>query len=396
MQRELDTSARRPPRLPKLSLVLVFLSIAGLAALFYAPFWAQLLKLEYWTSDWRTALLSDRSSQNAGRIAVVLFNPNSAPGRSYLPIPRDYHASAIRALDAAGVSVIGLDFYFLQATEPDADKVFVDTIKSANATMVIGAVDRHLNFNEQQFAYQKQFLADVGRPAGDITLNFDQDRVTRRTHDASTNAQFRETFSRLIARLGGARLEGVPPTTRIGWLLPPPDKPYPFLTVLAQDLLSQQPMAPKLQEELKGKIVLIGLDFPYIDRHRTPLSASTSDGMLGVVIHAQKIAQLLDGRIYSELPRAQTAAFLAGVLLCGMLLSWAFWTRANLLGQGVAAVALVSLDAVLFYWWRIYLPLAPALYVWFLAVTAGSNFRSLVEWFKARRMYRRELAVQAA
>ena len=120
----------------------------------------------------------------------------------------------------------------------------------------------------------------------------------------------------------------------------------------------------------------------------------TGEDMLGVMVHGQMIAQLLDGRIYSELPRAQLTAFLGGVLAIGLVVGWIFWRHASLLGQGVAAVALVSLDAVLFYWWRIYLPLAPALYVWFLAVMIGSSFRTLVDWAGERRAYRREMAAQ--
>jgi adenylate cyclase len=380
--------------MPKLALLLVLVAIAGLAALSYAPFRAQLLRLEYWTSDWRTALLSDRAKDTHSRIAIVLFNPHSAPGRSYLPIPRDYHARVLRAIDAAQPGIIGLDFYFIQGTEPDNDQVFIETLKSVKASLVVGAISAQLRqFTPEHFAYQKQFLADIGRPAGDLTLHFDQDNVTRHTHDAGGDAQFPETFARLIARLSGAQVVGLPGAIRIGWLLPPQGKPFPFQVVLAQDLLSDQPSARLLQEQLRGKIVLVGLDFPYFDRHRTPLSVSTAEGNLGVAIHAQMIAQLLDARIYRELPRPQMAAFLGGVLIVGLVLSWLFWTRANLLGQGVAAVALVSLDAAMFYWSRIYLPLAPALYVWFLAVLAGSNLRSLVQWLRTRRAYRRQPAM---
>jgi ABC-type enterochelin transport system permease subunit len=89
--------------------------------------------------------------------------------------------------------------------------------------------------------------------------------------------------------------------------------------------------------------------------------------------------------------------FLASVLLAGLVLSWIFWKHASLLGQGIAAAVLVLADAVLFYGWRIYLPLTPALYVWFLAVMAGSNLRSLGNWAMRRlRASRREPAPEAA
>ena len=43
----------------------------------------------------------------------------------------------------------------------------------------------------------------------------------------------------------------------------------------------------------KDKIVLIGGEYPYLDRHRTPLSLWTGNNMLGVKIHAIIVAQLI-------------------------------------------------------------------------------------------------------
>ena len=389
--------AQGPARLPKLALLWVMVCICGFAALSFPSFREKLLAVEYWTSDWRTALLSDRTAANHSRIAVVLFDPTSAPGRAYLPVPREYHARLIHTVSAAQPAIIGLDFYFLQETDLESDRVFKETIRTANTPIVIGAVTEKLKqFTAKQLAYQKQFLADVGRPGGDIALNFAEDSVTRRTYDASKNPEYPETFARRIARLAGAQVEGVPQELHVGWLWGARSNPYPFLTIAAQDLLSGQPGAFQLQEHLKGKIVLVGLNFPYFDQHRTPLSVATKEGMLGVMIHAQMIAQLLDNRIYSELGLRAMAGFLAGVILVGLTLGWIFWKHASLLGQGAAAVALVSLDAVLYYVWRIYLPLTPALYVWFLAVLGGSNFRVLVDWMKERRSAGREFAVQSA
>jgi CHASE2 domain-containing sensor protein len=312
-------------------------------------------------------------------------------------VPRDYHARLIRTLDAAQPAIIGLDFYFLQETDPKSDRIFKETIRTASTPIVIGAVTEKLTqFTAKQFAYQKQFLADVGRPGGDIALNFAEDRVTRRTYDASKNPEYPETFARRIARLAGAQVARVPQEMHVGWLWGARSNPYPFLTIAAQDLRSEQPNAVELQKQLKGKIVLVGLNFPYFDQHRTPLSVATKEGMLGVMIHGQMIAQLLDSRIYSELGLPEMAGFLAGVIVLGLLLGWIFWKHASLLGQSIAAVALVSLDAVLYYFLRIYLPLTPALYVWFLAVLAGSNLRVLIDWAKERRTGGREFAVQSA
>ena len=255
---------------------------------------------------------------------------------------------------AAQLAIIGLGFYFLQETDLESDRVFKETIRTAKTPIVIGAVNRGAEtVYSEAIAPSRSNSLPMWAARGDIALDFAEDNVTRRTYDASKNPEYPETFARLIARLAGRMLPecrrncasggcGAHAATRSL----PDDRG-------ARPSVGTAEMVCDLQEQLKGSIVLrhgqLALHRPRPDaavgRHQEACSA--------VMIHAQMIAQLLDNRIYSELGLRAMAGFLAGVILVGLTLGWIFWKHASLLGQCAAAVALVSLDAVLYYVWRI-------------------------------------------
>jgi hypothetical protein len=138
---------------------------------------------------------------------------------------------------------------------------------------------------------------------------------------------------------------------------------------------------------LKNRIVLLSADLPYIDRHRTPLSVGTTEGILGVLVHAHVLAQYLDGRSYRELDEGGARLLVLGVAALGFLLSWLFWhRRAELFRQGVATAVLVVVDAIVYGKLRLILPFTLALYAWVIATTGGHHLRTLAGWlFKADR-----------
>lgn len=153
------------------------------------------------------------------------------------------------------------------------------------------------------------------------------------------------------------------------------------MIIPAQEILSGQRRA-----ELKDKVVLTGIDLPYQDEHRTPFSVFTGQPTIGAVIHAQIIAQLMDGRIYSELSNLGRDLLLLIIGLFGGVLSWRLWNRPRgYLNLGVATAALVALDAISFSMVRLTLPITVALYVWFVAVTAGYHLHTIAAWLSAAR-----------
>jgi CHASE2 domain-containing sensor protein len=354
-------------------------------SLFFAPVRTKLLTMEHQSSDWRTVFLCDRVADVYPGIVVVTFDPNTIPPGTTLPIPRDFHARVIHAIDAARPRVIGLDFYFVQASNnEEVDRDFIDTIKTAKTPVVVGAVsERADQLKDYQFQYQDRFVSRTERPAGYINLRHEEDDVVRFTSLPVAASRYPDSFARLIAKTAGASAEALaafPARARIAWLWGAGGKDRPFLTIPAQEVLQG-----RANSELKGNIVLTGIDLPYQDQHRNPFSVWTDKPTIGVIIHAQIIAQLMDGRRYSELAGLDRQLFLAAVALLGGLLSWWLWRRPrNFLGLGAATAILVALDALSFGLLRLTLPIILALFVWSVAVTAGHHLHTTAAWISAR------------
>jgi CHASE2 domain-containing sensor protein len=133
-----------------------------------------------------------------------------------------------------------------------------------------------------------------------------------------------------------------------------------------------------------------------VDRHRTPFSVWAGDEMLGLMIHGQITAQLLDGRSYSELGPTAARALVIALALTGFALGWIFWRqRLDLTGRTIATVALVVVDALAYSQLRIILPFTLALTAWLIGVAGGHHLRSLVSWVTARSNLRPSLSEPA-
>ncbi len=93
----------------------------------------------------------------------------------------------------------------------------------------------------------------------------------------------------------------------------------------ANEILSPEKGAPPL--DLKGKIVLIGPDFAALDQHTLPFTVGKDKTFFpGVTIHAQAIAQILDGRFFYNWNATEQfmLLFLVGLLgaAAGLAVSW--------------------------------------------------------------------------
>jgi CHASE2 domain-containing sensor protein len=416
----LELVGKPDPKFPIVSLGICLICAALLVTLYFAPLRAELLKIEHWTADWRSALLSDRSTREHPRIAIVVLNKDTAAGYpSYLPLPHELNAKVLRAVDAAGPGAIGLDFYFIKDTGKNETLDLWDAIRNAKSPIVLGALNENstqLDVGERQ--YQDYFLAGAGKPAGYLNLRTNNDGVVRYTSPPAKGTKFPESFAHLLARAagsidGGEKSSG---SIRIAWLLRSGNKSSanldgwllstlawlfevnprtsPFLIIPAHELLSDNVVynADRAQE-LRGKIVLIGGDFRDInfDLHRTPLSRWTDEDMLGVTLQAHLLAQLLDGRYYAELNVGQARVLLFSLALIGVLLSYVTG-RKDLLRLGIATVVLIAMDAATFSLLRVSLPFALGLYAWGVGVTGGHSLRRVSHWFWFTRRARRRVA----
>lgn len=383
-----SSSSPKGRRLPRISLIAIVAAVAGLAAILVPAVSKRVSRLEYWTADWRTALLADRAPPGGyDKITIVLFDPETFDGGIPSPIPRDVNAQVIRMLDSLEPRAVGADFWFTQSQGPEKDQALLDALRQAKTPIVLGAVDKRTKeFNDTQLAYQAAFLASAGRPAGHIHLKYDAGHMVRSTYEVVADSAHPESFSRLVAREAGATIEGVLASDQpipIAWLMGADGGHEPFVSISAKRILAlDESTRPEIERLIKGRVVLTGIDMPNADRHNTALSAWSDERMLGVMVHAHQVAQYLDGRGFTRLRGWMTWAFLGTVAAAGLLLSWMFWQRRfDFLSLGVATAALVAVDAFCYFALRTVLPLTLALYVWFFAVLAGHHGRALANWF---------------
>jgi adenylate cyclase len=367
-----------------LHFVLCVGSVLVLLGLFFVPAVAPaLLRAEHWAADWRTAFLSDRLPAAHAGITIIPVTEESLAGLPYiLPINRGYLADLVSAVDQAGARVIGLDFYFARETEQPYDGKLGAALQGAKAKVVLGAFEDRSR--PAYLAYQRRFIADSGAGAGYIDLVPDSDHVVRYRARAQGHAKYQESFSTVLARAAG--WTGSAPPDRISWLLPARGGGRTFTEIAAHLFLRAEP--ERRRALVQDRVVIVGGKLFSLDQHWTPLSLRSGEGMSGVDIHAQMLAELIDGnRSYAELDRSSAQIFLALLASLAILLGQRFQTRGfDFLDWRVASFLVIALDLAAFRYFHLMLPFTLAAVAWIAGVTAGTQLRRAISWSRARWM----------
>ena len=134
----------------------------------------------------------------------------------------------------------------------------------------------------------------------------------------------------------------------------PPAGVTPFAVVRGQDLIAaaRDAAAPDnaaLLAKLKDRIVLVGSNVAFSDQRSTPLGVRGGEKMPGVLVQAQMVAELVDGRQVSELSRHETQALVVGMWGTGCLLSWLASRRGFKFSRWtLGAIFLVAVDVIIF------------------------------------------------
>lgn len=352
-------------------------SLIGLVALAVLPGWAPfLMRFEHQTADWRTKAFSDAVEGEHPSVAVVLVSEVTLDGYPYLlPADRGLLAKVVRGLDAAGAKVVGLDFYFSRTTEPAKDNELKAALRDVGAKIVLGALDERGRLSDRQREIQDSFIRESNRPAGFINLRTEPDGIVRFRAGPADGSKWPASFAELSAAAGGADNSAI--EAPIAWLTSPDDESPAFLTLPAEALVdgtAAHEAAAKRGDiaRLKGKTVLIGGDYAYLDRHATPMSGKGKEAGPGVFVHAHDVAQRLDGRVMHELGPRAVSGVIAGVAVVAALLGWLLGVRhEKVAGWTVATGILVAADALVFGGLRTILPFSLLLVAWVLGATAG-------------------------
>lgn len=334
---------------------------------------------EHWSSDLRTAFLSERPASQDGRIALIYVTEKTLENHPYLsPTDRQLLADLVKAVDAAGPKAIGFDFIVDRPTERAKDEALIAALASARAPVVVGAIDESGPAGRRSF--QAEFLARVRRDVGH--LYFDErrnmlvisDHVVRQMARRPDDIPYRKSFAEVLADKAGPYEQ--PKSRYIAWLLPPKDGTETFLSLSAEQVLARGPQQLPLQELLKDRIVLIGGNFGERDQHLTPLSVISGMRYPGLYIHGQILAQLISNRSLTTVP---VPLQLVAVVLAAWFGFWiASRARNYLIIELASVVLLIAAGIVAFAYANLILPYTGVLMA-LLAGIAGGRYGKRIQ-----------------
>ncbi|WP_336957867.1 adenylate/guanylate cyclase domain-containing protein [Sphingobium aquiterrae] len=259
------------------------------------------------------------------RVTMVVYNDQTLiAARKRSPLDRGLLARALRNLDAMGAKSIGIDILFDQPQDEDA--ALIAALRAMKTPTYLGYAD--VAENEDQIGYEQQkFLDDfVARARTDkvkpasIRLVTDADDVAR-------------SWPERIGRLPALLVEAMNPdpafrnyTGSIRYRMPK-EADRPIFPSFQIDLFADPALAPAFAEQVRGRHILIGGDILDIDQYLTPMTGLPNtpyEGktMIGLEVHANMLAQMLDGARLRAVP------------------GWVIWSVAIL---AIAAAALTSL-----------------------------------------------------
>jgi len=279
------------PNLSRIAIPIVVAFIAAVAATLAVGHVAFLTYADRFLGDWETAALTAREPQSDNIVIVAITEDTIAQFPYRSPIDRDYLSGLLNMLAARGPRAIGLDILFDQPTEPAKDAALGQTLRDLKVPLVVSYTDNAgLVSPEQQQWLDKFVPARLRALATLATDQFDTVRWIYPGH-ALANGDYLRSFPRALAAAVGVDTPAL--SVPLAWHGKPAADVPPFRQYAAN-------VVPALPPEwFKGKIVLIGTDLTLVDRHRTPFSTiyAGDAGMLpGIVVHANALAQLIEGR----------------------------------------------------------------------------------------------------
>ncbi|HEX6996558.1 MAG TPA: adenylate/guanylate cyclase domain-containing protein [Gammaproteobacteria bacterium] len=320
-----------------------------------------------WLEDLELAYFGPSGPQSERVVLVTIDEELLAelPFRS--PISRALLTDILQALAAKGPAAVVIDLLFDQATVAEDDAALLRAMAEFPAPVVVAAGDAASGMTARQLEFQHRYL--YGLRVGAAAVHT-VDGVVRYLHPEEGDGPERmPSFVAAAAEALGVAPPAAP--ARIYYRARADDGLPPIRAFPARGV-EHLPRA-----WIEGRVVVLGADLPNQDRFRTPLSVlgGTSSTMAGVQIHAQALAQWLDGRRYPEAPWWLEAGLLLTAALLGFGLPFLDWSAGAKVALAAAGVALYwALGVAWFAAAGPQLPLLPPTAALLLAVSFGTAY----------------------
>lgn len=343
---------------------------------------------DHWTTDYRTRFVSHHSSTEHPRVTLVMLDEILMKDQAVRsPISRELLSRIFQGVAAMKPKAIGLEI-ILERKGKGEDEL-ASTLRKVqdNGVNVVIAVARDIpeaNATDDRFAAQNAFIRAAGGPkVGQLYLRTERDGVIRTWAEARPGESELDSFAAVLARVGGApahsleRLADSDTSRRIDWLGTTSKGEPPFARIPAAIFLKSTdvPGDKRLNDLVRDRIVIIGVDFDDVDRHHTPLTQGDSD-VTGAEIQAQIVAQILDNRFYMLLPMWLALGLTFGASLAGVLIGWS-WARAGVLTGVLLLLPYLVLDYFLVSKFGIVIPFIMPVVAWGGGIMTGEALRLL-------------------
>ncbi len=335
-------------------------------------------RIDHWSGDWRTALLSRATDKSHPLVELVLIDEETLERygtETRSPTDRGLLAALVQALCAGGPKVVALDFIFDLKTAKDP--TLLSALKTASCPIVLGVAAPPIPMTRRQQDYQAEFLKQAGLPYGYLNIATEFDNVVRVQGEPDEEAAAPLSFAEAIAK--AASFPAGHEQRRISWLTAKSGRDafnhlpaFLFMPGLNENEKARATLASRLQ----GRIVLVGLDLNDVDRHWTPLSKMTGDPMLGTLIQAHLTAQIIDGRGDYDLSLAAKGIAAGLIAFLGILVGFARLLPDSMRIYGPAALYLAA-DAIAFTKFSVTLPFAILAMAWVLGLFCGRGLEIL-------------------
>ncbi|MET0069449.1 MAG: CHASE2 domain-containing protein [Candidatus Thiodiazotropha sp.] len=295
---------------------------------------------DYFRVTRANALLQDRSDPLDVTLVVVSESLiNQLPYRS--PVDRCVLAHGLESILTLNPTVIGIDFLLDKFTEPAKDdrlKQVVDD-NSAKLVMAVNATDDPVIALPNARQVEAEFVNAQNR-ASALFIK-DEDYVVRNAVIADKEVP---TFAAKLAAFKKAKPISLDDQDQfqIDWLAKESghDDAFPVLPLeifldtsvngnckvsldLRDSVVVGAVKEKFLRNQIENKIVILGVDLNWEDRHVTPLDAVWQENVAlsGASIHANITQQLIDGRVIREVGFYPALLILMLGFFIGILLS---------------------------------------------------------------------------
>ncbi|RVT43607.1 adenylate/guanylate cyclase domain-containing protein [Sphingobium algorifonticola] len=296
--------------------------------------------------DLRMTHFAPRVDQDP-RVVLIVYNDQTLIAtKKRSPLDRATLARALRTIDGLGAKSIGIDILIDQPQDEDAE--LIATLRAMKTPTYLGYAE--VADNAEQIIYEQQQFLDAFiarartarvKPAS-IRLEADADNVAR-----SWPAQLPSLPTILVQAMAPSpafeRYRG-----SIRYRLPA-DPDRPVFASFPIDLFTDPATGAAFVDQVRGRHVMIGGDIVDNDQFETPMSTTSGKSMIGLEVHANMLAQSLDGAALRPVP----AAILWAVAILAVL-SAAFTSLAELRWYALAPCLLVQalLLGGLPLWWQ--------------------------------------------